>query len=205
MTTKIDAPTVRQAAEMMPAGPDREALHARAREFYDAGHGPFIEKRIAAVQRALEMIWSAQESQQTANPGQPPVNAREHLRYENQLDRLYRGHDALWEQAFKSAREAIFRESRKRLATPVYEVDEHWNDLKERLNHDGWYEMHRPGLEADFAAAAAAGAPKPAPVKTAPAPKAATITNTDIRQLGANLDRLMKEVDAGRPKPIGAA
>jgi hypothetical protein len=203
MTTKIDKPTVRQTAEMMPPGPDREALHARAREFYDAGHGPFIERRIVAVQRSLEMIWAAQEAQQKASPGQPPVHAREHLRYENQLDRLYRSHEALWEQAFKSAREAIFRATRKRLATPIYEVDEHWADLKERLNHDSWYELHRPGLEADFVAAAG---PKTAPVpKAAPVQKAAPTTNASIRQLEAGLGRMLKEVEANHPKPVGTA
>jgi hypothetical protein len=189
---------------MMPAGPDREALHARAREFYDAGPGPFIERRIAAVQRSLDMIWAAQEAQQKASSGQPPVHAREHLRYENQLDRLYRSHEALWEQAFKSAREAIFRATRKRLATPIYEVDEHWADLKERLNHDSWYELHRPGLEADFAAAAAGPKTTPAP-KVAPVQKAAPTTNASIRQLEAGLGRMLKEVEAKAPKPIGAA
>jgi hypothetical protein len=147
MQNHIDKPTVRQAAEMMPAGPDREALHARAREFYDAGQGPFIERRIAAVQRSLEMIWAAQEAQQKAAPGQPLVQAREHLRYENQLDRLYRSHDALWEDAFKSAREAIFRESRKRLATPVYEVDETLVQYEDRLAAQLAYAGRRPKLD----------------------------------------------------------
>jgi hypothetical protein len=147
MTTRIDKSTVRQAAEMMPAGPDREALHARAREFYDAGHGPFIERRIAAVQRALEMIWAAQEAQFKADPGQPPVQAREHLRYENQLDRLYRSHDALWEDAFKLAREALFRETRKRLATPVYEADETLVQYEDRLAAQIAYAERRPKVD----------------------------------------------------------
>ena len=147
MTNKIDKPTVRQAAEMMPAGPDRDALHARARELYDAGHGPFIERRIAAVQRSLEMIWAAQEAQQKASPGQPLVQAREHLRYENQLDRLYRSHEALWEDAFKQAREAIFRESRKRLATPVFEADETIQQYENRLGEELAYAKQRPKFD----------------------------------------------------------
>src|SRR5262245_48111204 len=133
MQVKVDAPTIRQAAELMPAGPDRDALHARAREYFEAHNGPFIERRIAGIQNALELIWAAQQSQamllggsdgQRAGLAEPPKHLREMLRCENQLDRLNRSLEATWEQAFKFAREAIFRESRKRLATPVYEANE---------------------------------------------------------------------------------
>jgi len=207
MTTKIDKPTVRQAAELMPPGPDRDALFARAREFFNQGHGPFLEKRIAGVQRALEMIWAAHEAQQLAQAGldgrkagaaEPPRSAREHLRYENQLDRPTRSHDPLWEQAFKLAREAIFQQSRKRLATPVYEVDEHWDELDERLNHDAWYALHRPKLEADYKTAA-----RPAPVVQKAA--AAPLTAGSVRELAKGIDRMLQEVKAERPKPVGSA
>jgi hypothetical protein len=102
--------------------------------------------------------------------------AREHLRYENQLDRMTRAHAALWEDALHTAREAIFRETGKRLAVQVYEMDENWHDLKKRLYHDSYYAKHRPELETSHRVA-----PKTATrAETAPAtaPKAETARPT---------------------------
>jgi hypothetical protein len=202
---KVDAPTVRQAAEMMPHGPDRDALFARAGQIYATGPGPFIERRIAAVQRSLEMIWAAQEAQRKDNPAQPPAHAREHLRYENQLDRLYRSHQALWEQAFQSAREDVFRVTGKRLAAPIYEVDENWHDMKERLHHDAYYAKHRPGFEAGLKASAKPTADTPRTAAPVQKPEPAPVTTSSVRELAAGIDRLLKEVKDGRPKPIDAA
>ncbi|MBE7491473.1 MAG: hypothetical protein HS108_06930 [Planctomycetes bacterium] len=192
MIARHNKPSVRQAAAMMPPGPDRDALFERADQIYAAGPGPFLEKRIAAVQRALEMIWATQEAQFKTNPAQPPAMAREHLRYENQLDRMTRAHAALWEDALHTAREAIFRETGKRLAVQVYEMDENWHDLKKRLYHDSYYAKHRPELETSHrvepraalkTAPRAETTPKPAPVtepatETAPAASTAPATES---------------------------
>jgi len=198
MTAKHDKPTVRRAAQMMPPGPDRDALFARAGQIFACGPGPFIERRIAAVQRSLEMIWAAQEAQHKDNPAQAPAHAREHLRYENQLDRLTRAHDALWEDAFSDAREELFRLTLKRTATPIYEVDEHWQDMKERLHHDAYYAKHRPVIEASFKA----GTETPRPARK---PEVSQPTNDDVRALAEGIDRMLKEVEDKRPKPVDAA
>lgn len=198
MTARHDKPTVRRAAQMMPPGPDRDALFARAGQIFAGGPGPFLEKRIAAVQRALEMIWAAQEAQYKADPAQPPAQAREHLRYENQLDRLNRAHDALWEDAFRDAREELFRLTGKRTATPIYEVDEHWQDMKDRMYHDAYYAKHRPGVEAGFKPAPQT--PRPARKPDTPAP-----TNDAVRALAEGLDQIMKEAKGVPPKPGDAA
>lgn len=173
MAARSLCPTVRRAAHLMPPGPERDDLFARARQFFADGPGPFIELRITAVQRALEMIWATQVAQRNDNPAQAPAQAREHLRYENQLDRLNRAHAAAWEDAFHDARDAVFRETGKRLATPVFEADENWHALKNRLYHDAYYARHRPALEAAHRAEAAPRPPEPAP-ETQPTPQAET-------------------------------
>jgi uncharacterized coiled-coil DUF342 family protein len=160
MANKNDGITVRQAAAMMPAGPDREALHTRARGYFEENGGPWLEKRIAGAQRAMELIWAAQEAQLTAlrAPGavaEAPKSLREQLRLENQLDRLARSLEALWETAFRFAREAIFRETRKRLATPVSEVREGMFDYKSRRDYELKYAQERDDYDAKFAQAMA--------------------------------------------------
>lgn len=198
MAAKHDKLTVRRAAQMMPPGPDRDALFARAGQLFAAGPGPFIEKRIAAVQRSLEMIWATQEAQCKANPAQAPAHAREHLRYENQLDRLTRAHNALWEDAFCDAREELFRKTGTRTAAPVFEVDENWHDMKARLYHDSYYAKHRPGIEAGLKPTAETPGPAPKPEIPQPATESATPPAPD-------LDKMWKEVRDKRRKQVGAA
>jgi hypothetical protein len=68
MLARHNKPSVRQAAAMMPPGPDRDALFERADQIYAAGPGPFLEKRIAAVPRALEMIWPPRKPSSKPTP-----------------------------------------------------------------------------------------------------------------------------------------
>ena len=115
---------------------------------------------MAGVQRSLELIWAMQEAQLAAQraPGtapEAPKSVREQLRLENQLDRLSRSHEALWEKAFSFAREAMFRETRKRLATPVSEAGEGIFNYKGRHDYYLKYAQERDDFDAKFADAMA--------------------------------------------------
>jgi len=118
-------PTATQAAQMEPAGPDREALLDRADHLFAARGGAARLRAVAILQRTMEQ-YSAGLEARAKDPEAPMiVGVREGLRAALAIDKAYASIDALMEQCVQQAREEFYRHTKRRIAEQIwtFEVD----------------------------------------------------------------------------------
>lgn len=110
MRTNDDTLTRRQAAELMPAGADRDWLFKFAGDYFYERHGGVIEQRIEDSLASLAHYRAMHREDAQQRPDEPPRGMREVLRLNSQLDRALKWHAALWEEAFVQARRAFINQ-----------------------------------------------------------------------------------------------
>lgn len=123
MKTKIDVPCFRDAALLMPAGADRDLVIKIATIYYEENGGLDLDMRLEGLRRSLAMFWKVHEDQVAARDSNPPRNMREYLSADNRFDRVSKSRDALWNAAFRFAREEIFRSEGRTAFTPEWAAD----------------------------------------------------------------------------------
>lgn len=124
MSSKPDVPTVRQCAEFMLQGPDRDAMFRFAREYFEAHDGPEHEERVAGLARAAQRYERLHEQQDAEADGEPPRGMRDYLSATRELGKREILLKNLWEESYRCARGRFWRENKRLPFEQVWPWDE---------------------------------------------------------------------------------